>query len=177
VTRAATRAACAALLLSVLPGIAAAQQAILIVRHSERQSGQGDDSLSEVGHQRAERLAVMLKDAGVSHIFVSDRRRTQETAQPLARARMLSPTRVPIPDDARSKINPAELQVRATLAAVAKLPRSAVILIVGHSNTIPIFLRRLGYAQAVTIGDNEFDNLFVVTPRTGNAPSVVRLRY
>jgi len=110
-------------------------------------------------------------------VFVSDRRRTLETAQPLARAGNLSPTRIAIPAQGRGKIQPDELQVRATLLAISKLPRTAVVLVVGHSNTVPMFLTRLGYGPAVRIADGEFDNMFVVTQRATRAPSVVRLRY
>ena len=167
---------CAALSL-LLPAAAAAQQSIIIVRHAERQTGQGDDGLSETGRQRAERLAALLRDAAVTHVFVSDRRRTLETAQPVARARQLSATRIAIPVQGRGKAGPSELQVRATLAAISRLPRSAVVLVVGHSDTVPMFLTRLGYARAPAIPDTEFDNLFVVTPRATQPPAVVRLRF
>jgi broad specificity phosphatase PhoE len=171
------RAAAAAVLILLLPAAAAAQQTIVIVRHAERQTGEGDDGLSEAGRHRAERLAAILRDAGITHIFVSDLRRTLETAQPLARSRNLSPSRIAIPDRGRGKVSAAELQVRATLLAISKLPRTAVVLVVGHSNTVPMFLTRLGYASSVSIPDGEFDNLFVVTPRATRAPSVVRLRF
>jgi broad specificity phosphatase PhoE len=172
-----SRGALALIAFVLLPATAAAQQAILIVRHAERQTGEGDDGLSGAGRQRAERLAATLKDAGVTHIFVSDRRRTVETAEPLARTRNLSPTRMAIPAQGRGKISASELQVRATLLAISRLPRTAVVLVVAHSNTVPTFLARLGYGPAVRIPETEFDNLFVVTPRATRAPSVIRLRY
>ena len=161
----------------LVPAASSAQQSIIIVRHAERQTGDGDDALSEAGRQRAERLASMLKDAGITHIFVSDLRRTVETAQPLARVRNLSPSRIAIPAQGRGKVSASELQVRATLFAISKLPRTAVVLVVGHSNTVPMFLTRLGYGLSLRIADAEFDNLFVVTPRATRAPSVIRLRY
>ena len=161
----------------LFPGAASAQQSIIVVRHAERQTGDGDDTLSEAGRQRAERLASMLRDAGITHIFVSDLRRTVETAQPLARVRNLSPSRIAIPAQGRGKVSASELQVRATLLAITKLPRTAVVLVVGHSNTVPMFLTRLGYGPALKIADAEFDNMFVVTPRATRAPSVIRLRY
>ena len=168
---------CIALLLLLAPAAASAQQSIIIVRHAEREPGDGDVSLSDAGRQRAERLAAILGDAGVTHIFVSDRRRTLETAQPLARARNISPTRMAMPSRGRGRIQPAELQVRATLLAMSRLPRTAVVLVVGHSNTVPMFLTRLGYGTRVTIPDGEYDNVFVVTPRATRAPAVVRLRF
>jgi len=170
------RRACAVALLLLWPAALSAQSVIL-VRHAERQTGEGDDSLSEAGRQRADRLAAMLKDAGVTHIFVSDLRRTLETAQALARARNVSPTRIAIPAQGRGKISASELQVRATLLAISRLPRTAVVLIVGHSNTVPMFLTRLGYGPTIRIGETDFDNMFIVTPRATRAPSVIRLRY
>lgn len=164
-------------LILLCPATASAQQPIIIIRHAERQMGEGDDGLSEAGRHRADRLAALLKDAGITHIFVSDLRRTRETAQPLARLRNLSPSRIAIPAQGRGKVSASELQVRATLLAISKLPRTAVVLVVGHSNTVSLFLARLGYAPAVQIPDTEFDNMFVVTPRATRAPSVIRLRY
>ena len=171
-----SRAAIVALVV-LFPAAASAQQSIIIVRHAERQTGEGDDSLSDAGRQRADRLAGLLRDAGITHIFVSDLRRTAETAQPIGRLRNLSATRMAIPAQGRGKVSASELQVRATLLAISKLPRTAVVLIVGHSNTVPMFLTRLGYGPAVRIPDGEFDNIFVVTPRATRAPSVIRLRY
>ncbi len=164
-------------LVFLLPVSAAAQQSIIVVRHAERQTGDGDDGLSEAGRQRAERLAVMLRDAGITHVFVSDLRRTLETAQPLAKVRNISPTRMAIPAQGRRKISASELQVRATLLAISRLPRTAVVLVIGHSNTVPMFLTRLGYGPSLRIPDTEFDNLFVVTPRATRSPSVIRLRF
>ncbi|MGH9350123.1 MAG: phosphoglycerate mutase family protein [Vicinamibacterales bacterium] len=171
-----SRALLAGLIL-LWPAAASAQQAIIIVRHAERQTGEGDDGLSDTGRLRADRLASMLRDAGVTHIFVSDRRRTLETAEPFAKAHNLSPTRMAIPAQGRGTIEPSGLQVRATLLAISRLPRTAVVLVVGHSNTVPMFLTRLGYGPNLTIPDAEFDNLFVVTPRATRSPSVVRLRF
>jgi broad specificity phosphatase PhoE len=159
------------------PAVASAQQSIILVRHAERAPGEGDVHLSDAGRQRADRLAGILKDAGITHIFVSDQRRTLETAQPLARARNISPSRIAIPAQGRGKITGSELQVRATLMAISKLPRTAVVLVVAHSNTVPIFLTRLGYGQRIVIPDPEYDNLFVVTPRATRAPVVIRMRF
>ncbi len=49
------------------------------------------------------------------------------------------------------------------------------VLVVGHSNTVPEVIKAIGVATPVTIGDDEFDNMFLVS--TGTQPSVVRLHY
>ncbi|MEP6751049.1 MAG: hypothetical protein ABJB86_25160, partial [Bacteroidota bacterium] len=51
------------------------------------------------------------------------------------------------------------------------------ILIIGHSNTVPILIKKLGVLQPVkAIADNEFDNLFVIKYRKGKAQLTV-LKY
>jgi 2,3-bisphosphoglycerate-dependent phosphoglycerate mutase len=63
------------------------------------------------------------------------------------------------------------------VAALLKTVRSATgnVLVVGHSNTLPEILKGLGVTEPVTIGEDEFDSLFVVT--RGSPPPFVRLRY
>ena len=48
-------------------------------------------------------------------------------------------------------------------------------LIVGHSNTVPDVLTRLGIANPPKLGDADYDNLFVVTG--GDKPALIRLHY
>jgi hypothetical protein len=49
--------------------------------------------------------------------------------------------------------------------------------VVGHSNTLPDLLRCLGHPAAETIADDDFGSLFVLVPRPGLPPAVVRIRY
>jgi hypothetical protein len=51
--------------------------------------------------------------------------------------------------------------------------RGKVVLVVGHSNTVPAILRGLGVTDVADIPDTEYDNLFIVTvPETGPARAV-----
>ena len=61
------------------------------------------------------------------------------------------------------------------MAAVRKATGN--VLIVGHSNTVPDLLKRLGIKDAITIADDEYDNLFVVVRRDVGEPTLIRLRY
>src|SRR5262249_58291612 len=56
---------------------------VFIVRHAEKVSAATDATLSRAGETRAKDLARMLADAGITHIYVSQFKRTQETAVPL----------------------------------------------------------------------------------------------
>src|SRR6185437_4091132 len=63
--------------------IAAAQDAIFVVRHAERADASADSPLSPEGEARAARLAALLKDAGITRIYTTDRKRTIQTGAPL----------------------------------------------------------------------------------------------
>lgn len=145
---------------------AAAQSSVFVVRHAERaDAGQpvSDPDLSTAGHARAQSLALALKDAGVTAIFVTQLKRTQQTAAPLAKTLGLTPVALPADDTA------------ALLAHLQKHPGNA--LVVGHSNTVPEIVKLLEVASPVTVADSEFDHLFVVMRHAPGKPSVVHLHY
>jgi broad specificity phosphatase PhoE len=141
---------------------AAAQSTIFFVRHAEKAEGAGNDpDLSEAGHARAESLANTLKDAGISAVFVTELKRTQQTAAPLAKMLHLDPAIVPAKDLA---------------ALIAKLRASTGnALVVGHSNTVPDLIKAFGIATPIQIADGDYDNLFVLVP--GEKPRLTRLHY
>lgn len=148
--------------------IAAAQTAF-VVRHAERADAATggatmmatDPELSEAGRVRAESLATALEDAGITAIFVTEYKRTQQTAAPLAKRLAVTVQTVPSKD--------AEGLVAKVKAAKGN------VLIVGHSNTIPATIKRLGIEAPVTIADSDHDDLFIVT--LGSPASLLRLHY
>jgi phosphohistidine phosphatase SixA len=139
---------------------------ILIVRHAEKVDESADADLSPAGRARAERLAVMLRDTGLTAAYATDRRRTQQTVAPIAARAGLAVTVLPAGDTG------------ALVAALRGRTAPGVVLVAAHSNTIPLILEGLGHAEPVTIADDEYDALFVVVPQgEGRAPAVMRLRY
>lgn len=144
---------------------AAAQQAVIVVRHAEKADQSSDALLSAEGLIRARALAQLLAASGVTHVVTSEYRRTRETARPLAEMLKLTPETVPARD------------VPALVARLRALEARATALVVGHSNTIPPILRALGWADPPEIGDGDYDDVFVLVPRDGQRPSVVRLTY
>lgn len=158
---------CALLLMGAAPPVAA--QSVILVRHAERADtapGQtpnmaSDPELSAEGRVRAERLAAMLKGAGIRAIFVTQFQRTRQTAAPLAAALGLTPTVVRADDQA------------ALLAQVRAV--KGHVLVVGHSNTVPSLTAELSGTTPVAIADDDFGNLWIVS--TPGTPQVLRLRY
>jgi broad specificity phosphatase PhoE len=145
---------------------------IVLVRHAEKQIGAIDDApLTPQGEQRALRLAQMLGDADafgrVQRIYVTDTRRSQQTAAGLAQRLNLKPVLV------EPKASSGDLARR-----VLRENRGGRALVVGHSNTVPELVAKLsGADQVPSMGDEEFDTLYVVTVPTIGRASVLRLKY
>ena len=99
-------------------------------------------------------LAAMLGDSRIRAIYVTEYRRTQDTARPLA-------ARLGLPARTVASGNTGELvgRLRGEHA-------NDIVLVVGHSNTVPAIIKALG-GPDVTVADDEFDNLFIVVPATG----------
>ena len=160
---------CLPVLLAACVSVVSGQDArtVILVRHAERAGGTSPDvGIGQAGRCRAEALAAILADAGVTHIFTSEVGRTQQTAAPLAKRLNLKPEVVPAKD---------------TDALVAKLrsssPDGGAALVVGHSNTVPEIIERLGAPAVEPLGDAEYDRLFVVTLIGPTQATVVTLRY
>jgi broad specificity phosphatase PhoE len=153
----------------VLPAVALAQKLVFVVRHAERADAgssaapamAADPLLSAIGEARAAKLASMLADSGIKAMFCTEYKRTQDTAKPLAAKLGLTVQSLPAADT-------------AGLVSKIKAGHSAdIVLVVGHSNTVPAVLKAFGGPE-VTIGDNEYDNLFIIVPATG---AMTRIRF
>lgn len=136
---------------------------VVLVRHAERSAGQGDDPLSEAGQARAQTLARMLRDADVRRIITSDRLRTQQTAEPLAKAKNLRADVV-----SADKLD--------AVVEIARQVKDGLVVIVHHSNTVPALVAKLG-GSIRPIADDEFDRLVLVTLGGAGPPGVLTLRY
>jgi len=147
---------------------AAAQQTIFVVRHAERADASAgaapamaaDPDLSEKGKARAQALATVLRDAKITAIYTTQYKRTVQTAEPLAKALAIPPT---------------VIDARDTAALIEKLKTGGNALVVGHSNTVGPILQQLGVADAITLGDDDYDNIFVVV--RSEKPTLIRLHF
>jgi len=160
-----TRILGAALALLFAATLASAQQAVIVVRHAEKADSSSDAALSARGRARAKALANLLRQAGVTHIITSEFQRTRQTAAPLASALGLTAEQVPARD------------LPALVARLRALDPSAIVLVVGHSNTIPPMLTVLGWPNTLDLHEGDYDDVFVLAPHPGQPASMVRLKY
>jgi len=152
---------------------AAAQRAVFVVRHAEKQSESNEPGvpLSEAGRARAQRLAALLKNSAVAAIYSTDTVRTLETAEPLARALKIAVLKYSSAGpDGKTNLQPFAGRLKSEHAR-------DIVLVVGHSDTVPPLLKALGCAEEITIPAGQYDDLFTVVPRADGPPVLLRLNY
>jgi probable phosphoglycerate mutase len=147
-----TRGVFLALLLAATGAIPAAAQdgsvIIYLVRHAEKLDDSRDPPLSDAGTARAEELARVLGDAGLTHVWSTDFNRTRSTAAPAA---------------ARAGLQVEVYDPSKAGEFVEQLKRTpGRHLVVGHSNTTPALVELLGGAAGAAMTDTEYDRLYVV---------------
>jgi broad specificity phosphatase PhoE len=154
-------------------GPAAAQSAapepitVFVVRHAEKGPENPDPSLTAEGRARAAALAHVLGDAGIGAVFVSEFKRTQETAEPLARRLGIAPARLEA-----AKLAELASRLRA-------LPPGSRALVVSHSNLMGSIVERLSGVKIGALTDADYDRLYVVTvrPADGGPGGVTYLHF
>ena len=124
-----------------------------VMRHLDTLQGVQDPGLTEQGRQRAERLATWFGDDPPASILVSDTRRARETVTPLA-ARLGIEPRVYDPADTAGLI-----------AEISKEPPP--VLIVGHSNTVPDIIARLGGERPAPLAHTDFGDVWQIEQGSG----------
>jgi len=163
----------ASLLLTAPVAVAAQAEPVVVyvVRHAERaddgpNSGfMGDTSdppLSESGHARAQLIAELLDDAGVTRVYSTDYVRTRSTGQPTAEAAGLEIESYDSSD------------LPAFAARLRTLPGRHLVL--GHSNTTPQLVEALGGDPGPAIEPMEYNRFYIVTI-AGGTVSTVLLRF
>jgi broad specificity phosphatase PhoE len=144
-----------ATVVSLLTATSAMAQTVYIVRHAEKADASSDPVLSAAGEARARALARLMSGDRPDFIITSPLRRTVLTGQPTAMERSL-------PMEAIDFEGGVEGHVGRIVAQVRDLKPDQTVLIVGHSNTVPLIARALGYAEAADMPECEFDRMTVL---------------
>ena len=130
-----------------------AQTTFILVRHAEKESSTNDPGLSPEGQQRAIALTKILEQQKIDAIYSTNFNRTKNTVKPLAEAKGIS------------------IQIYDKEPDISKM--TGVVVICGHSNTIPALANRLlGKEEFRNFADNDYGNLLII-----NGSSVTHLRY
>ena len=166
----------ALVVIAVLVGLAAESRAqvapaasttIILVRHAEKAAEPAaDPPLTTLGVARAQALAELVKDAGIGAVVSTQFVRTRTTGAPVAAAHGMTP-----------EVLDARLSPAATRDSILAKHRGQVVLLVGHSNTVPALIEAFGAPRPAEICDAGYDNAFVVTVPASGPASVVHLHF
>jgi len=152
---------------SLLTAVSTEAQTVILVRHAEKVDASADPVLSELGQRRAVDLAVALSGSDLTHVITSPLQRTRLTARPAAEAHAINP-------DVFSFEGGTEAHVRRVAARIRALPDDAVVLVVGHSNTVPLIAGALGETGPSEMADCEYDRMTVISVEDdGDSPAVI----
>jgi broad specificity phosphatase PhoE len=148
---------------------------VILVRHAERAAAPaGDPVLTDAGMQRAADLGAALANAGVNSVVTTHLQRTQLTARHVMEATGQSPIVV-------RAGGPTRAHVDSVAAAVRRRPAGEVVLVVGHSNTIPAIIAALGGPTLPELCENQYSSLFILEfPSAGTlsgAPRLIKATY
>ncbi|MGH7552865.1 MAG: SixA phosphatase family protein [Longimicrobiales bacterium] len=149
---------------------------VILVRHAERAAEPRDDpGLTAQGEARARALIDAVGKSGIAAIYSTQYLRTRSTAEPLARALGLE---VQLVDAGSSPMGSGGATHAEQVAERIRRENTGnMVLVVGHSNTVPAIIEALGAGSVGAIQDNEYDNLFIVFLRPDGSARLVRAKY
>ncbi len=145
---------------------------VIFVRHADTDVAMAADDppLNARGRQRAELLADFMQDidvvAGVNAIYASDKRRTQETAAPLAK-RLNLPVQIADHHD-----------TDGFMEHVIDEHHGKIVLIVSHSDTIQPLIDELhGSKNLPAFGPDDYNEVYIVTRPWYGKVKTLRVHY
>ena len=133
--------------------LASCETTIYLVRHGERITTGANPVLLPAGEARAQALSELMADKRINEVLTTDSNRTRQTAQPTA-------TRFNLPLTIYGK------DTIPGFVASLKNKWGKNILIVSHSETIPLIVQEFGYALQSPI--TGFNRLIIIKRKKGN---------
>ena len=120
------------------------------IRHAEKADSSKNPDLSEKGLERAKQWKMFFSEINFDAVYSTDYNRTLQTIKPIV-----------MENDKLLKIyNPKILDIEV----FKKETFGKTILVVGHSNTIPVMVNQIiNEKKYRDIEENQFGNLYVVT--------------
>lgn len=119
-----------------------------VMRHLDTPEGERDPDLNAEGQRRASLLADWFRAEPPAAIYVSDFRRTRQTAAPLA---------------ARLGLTPIVYDARDTAGLIARVRAGPLpALVVGHSNTVPDIVEGLGGTRPAPLVHADFGDIWSI---------------
>jgi len=122
------------------------------MRHLQTPAGVNDPDLTSEGQRVALLLRKWFKRGKPAVIYVSSTKRAQQTGEPLARSLRVTP----------KLYNPTDTPALIT----ALLGETEIVLVVGHSNTVPDIIERLGGQRPAPLVHEDFGDIWRISRST-----------
>ncbi|WP_194776112.1 SixA phosphatase family protein [Pararhodonellum marinum] len=138
---------------------------IYIVRHAEKQLEKEDPPLSVAGTVRSKKLAQILENRDIEHIFITNTLRTRLTATPLAE---------------KTGIAMGYYSAQDQDALVKELREiKGNVLVVGHSNSIHHLANYfIGQEPKIPpIEEIDYENIFIVELKEDGKSELIKRKY
>lgn len=124
-----------------------------LIRHAEKDTTNAqekDPNLTEIGIQRANYWATLFSEIKLDEIYSTDYKRTLNTAKPIAESQNLE-----VKNYHPKEVYQTDFKTQT---------QGKVVLIVGHSNTIPVFANYLiGKDIYTEFSESIYNNLYTIT--------------
>ncbi|HYW32309.1 MAG TPA: histidine phosphatase family protein [Gemmatimonas sp.] len=143
---------------------------VVLVRHGEKApEPAADPVLSAAGQERAKALLEAMSGSVPTAVIVSATTRTSSTAAPLAAKFGITPKTISLAGGTATHVQAVADAVRGS---------RGVVVVVGHSNTIPAIVKALGGPALPDLCDASYSTMFLLQPgQDGKPAQVVRAQY
>lgn len=138
---------------------------IILFRHAEKldEANNADPGLSEKGKERAQNYADMFKEETIGSVYATPYKRTKQTLESLAADQNLIIKEYPPLDE-------------NAFASIFKEHEGEIIVICGHSNTVPALLRYFAPLESpINLDEDEYDKVFIISKAPSGKTSVLKL--
>jgi len=138
----------------------------ILIRHAEKaDDGTRNPGLTAEGEARAEKFQALFAEAGVTAIYSTPYKRTQNTVAPLAAALNM-------------EVNKYDPRSMDFLKEIMEKHKGGTIVISGHSNTTPFVTNNLiGEDRFKQLSEKEYGNIYMVTISELGKGTVSLLKY
>lgn len=130
---------------------------VLLVRHAEKNvDGTPDPGLSDAGRSRLQALVTRVQPLEISVVYATPFKRTRQTGQAVADAQGVD---LVVREFTSGNVDEDALVFRDE---ILREHRGEVVLVVGHSNTVPPLVEALSGLDAEPMPESEYDRLSTV---------------
>lgn len=144
-------------------------QIVILVRHAEKQADQEKDpSLTPAGRLRAIQLDEILRNMPLTALYATPFKRTKETLKPISESREMTIQVIDVKEGISKHVSRGVENIRA---------EKGNVLVVGHSNTIPLLIKALGGPEIDDIAETDYESIYLLSlPTVGNV-GLVQTKY